>query len=80
MALAPIKNGSHFIPTLSRSLPVLLTLKVSERLANFRKVVFGYGYQKEPAVLGWPPARYSMASRTGITSSNWLTENWIKDK
>ncbi len=31
---------------------ILLTLKVCERLANIRKVVFGYGYQNEPAVLG----------------------------
>ncbi len=32
---------------------VLLTLKVCERLINFGKVVFGYGYQNEPVVLGF---------------------------
>ncbi len=32
---------------------MLLTVKVCERLANFRKVFFGYGYQNEPAVLGF---------------------------
>jgi len=32
---------------------VLLTLRVYERLANFGKIVFGYGYQNEPVVLGF---------------------------
>ncbi len=34
---------------LTGNLFALLTVKVCERLANIRKVVFGYGYQNEPA-------------------------------